>query len=243
METKHITITTSAKLTVKPGEHVEIVEEVDASAFIELRVGAGARVVYRALSPGGTIARSAEVMRNATFVLYDYAVQGAITARTDVALQEPGADARIHALVLQCDNQRSSIFHATHHNAPHTSSSITTKGVLLDRSTAVYNGLVRIAPRARHSSGHQLITTLVLGQQAHIEQNPFLEIHNDDMRCSHSASITHVDEDQLFYLTSRGLSPAAAKQTLIKGFLSHDTDASCPSLIGDVITKKIATVC
>ena len=105
------------------------------------------------------------------------------------------------------------------HSAPNTFSDLAFRGVLAAGSTAVWRGMIRVDPGAQQTDAFQESRNLLLSPDAHADAIPGLEIEADDVRCTHAAAIAQVDREQLFYLTSRGLDPAAAKQLIIEGFL------------------------
>ena len=105
------------------------------------------------------------------------------------------------------------------HAAPNTISDLAFRGVLAAGATAVWRGMIRVDPGAQQTDAFQESRNLLLSPEAHADAIPGLEIEADDVRCTHAAAIAQIDRDQLFYLTSRGLDPAAAKQLIIEGFL------------------------
>jgi Fe-S cluster assembly scaffold protein SufB len=93
------------------------------------------------------------------------------------------------------------------------------KGIVGGRAQAVYRGLVHVAATAPKSNGYQRVNTLLLSSQAEVDAVPKLEIKTDDVRCTHGATTSHVNPEQLFYLQSRGLSAERAAELVVSGFL------------------------
>lgn len=94
-------------------------------------------------------------------------------------------------------------------------------GVVAKGAKAVFNGLIHIPFHCAGCTGHQQHHAVLLDSNAVVEATPALEIYNDDVECSHGSSVGALDEQQLFYLYSRGISEKEAKKILINGFLNH----------------------
>ncbi len=107
------------------------------------------------------------------------------------------------------------------HMAPKTSSDLLFKGAVHDTSRSVYTGLIRINPDGRGTVAHQTNRNLTLSKGARAESVPNLEIETNDVKCSHASAIGPVDEDQRFYLESRGVRPEVAEQLIVLGFFDE----------------------
>ena len=97
------------------------------------------------------------------------------------------------------------------HAAPNTTSDLYFKGVLADRARSVWRGVIRVDKGAQSTDAYQENRNLLLSPQAHADSIPGLEIQANDVRCTHGATVGQVDKLQLFYLMSRGLSPARGR--------------------------------
>ena len=75
----------------------------------------------------------------------------------------------------------------------------------MDNSRAVFNGMIKVAPHALKTDGQMTNNNLLLGRKAEIDTKPQLEIYADDVKCSHGATVGRIDEEQLFYLRTRGI--------------------------------------
>ena len=106
------------------------------------------------------------------------------------------------------------------HAAPNTTSDLAFRGVLQDRSSAVWKGNIIVDPGAQKTDAFQESRNLLISKRAHADSIPGLEIQANDVRCTHAAAIAQVDPEQLFYLRSHGLREAEAKRLVIEGFLS-----------------------
>jgi len=107
------------------------------------------------------------------------------------------------------------------HAAPHTSAKISLKAVVEGRGVANLNGTVIIQKSAPQTDTFLEERVLLLSDQARATAIPNLEILNHDVKCSHAATIGRLDDEQLFYLMSRGLSKARATHLLAQGFLGQ----------------------
>ena len=110
------------------------------------------------------------------------------------------------------------------HAAPHTQSNLLFKGAVEDQARSVYAGLIRIREQAGRSEAYQTNRNLVLTEGAGAESIPNLEILNNDVKCSHASAVGSIDEDQLYYLESRGVSPEEAERLIVLGFFDDVLD-------------------
>jgi Fe-S cluster assembly protein SufD len=104
------------------------------------------------------------------------------------------------------------------HDAPHTRSDLLFKGAVEDSARSVYSGLVRLRPAAQKAEAYQTNRNLVLTEGASAESIPNLEIEANDVRCSHASTVGPIDDDQRYYLESRGIPPAEAERLIVLGF-------------------------
>jgi len=95
------------------------------------------------------------------------------------------------------------------------------KGVVDDASRSIYTGNIRIEPEARRSNAFQTNRNLKLSEAAWAESVPNLEIENNDVHCSHASTVGPVDEEQRFYLESRGVPPEVAERLIVAGFFEE----------------------
>jgi len=104
------------------------------------------------------------------------------------------------------------------HLAPNTTSDLLFKGALLGESRSVWRGMIYVAPDAAGADGYQSNRNLVLDRRARADSIPGLEINTDDVRCTHGATVGQLDDEQIFYLQSRGIPRKEAEQLVVKGF-------------------------
>jgi Fe-S cluster assembly protein SufD len=98
-------------------------------------------------------------------------------------------------------------------------SNLLVKGVFLDKSRFFYQGLIRIEKGADKSHAYQKNQNLVLSEDCFVESNPYLEILANDVFCTHGATTSNLDKEQIFYLKTRGLNEKKATILLVEGFL------------------------
>ncbi len=148
---------------------------------------------------------------------------GARLSRQDIAvrLEGEGASAALHGLYV-VDGRRHVDHHTRiDHRVPNTASEEHYKGVLDGRARGVFNGTVVVHPDAQKSAAHQKNDNLLLSNEAEIDTKPELQIHADDVICSHGASVGRLDPDALFYLRSRGIALPAARAILTQAFIEE----------------------
>ena len=136
-------------------------------------------------------------------------------------LNGDGAQTNNHGIFFGSKNQQFDLVANSIHNAPHTVSDIFTKGALTGSSKCLYRGLVKIHKDAPKSNGYQKEDTLLLSKDAAADSIPNLEIDNNDVRCTHGASIGRIDREKMFYLQSRGLNEEQATKEYVKGFFEQ----------------------
>ena len=192
---------------------LELVLEPDASVrYVRLqRWDARAREF---LLQRATLAKGASLtMANLTL--------GAALSKTHVVtrLMGPGASATISGFVFGHGRQHVDQHTLQDHQAPHTTSDLQYRAALQDESRMVYTGLIRIAKAATQTNAYQANHNLLLSRTARAETIPMLEILADDVQCKHGASIGPVDDEQAFYLMSRGVPHEVAQRLLVMGFI------------------------
>ncbi|HZR01316.1 MAG TPA: Fe-S cluster assembly protein SufD [Chloroflexota bacterium] len=139
-------------------------------------------------------------------------------------MDEPGVSCELLGLVFIGGTQH--IDHSTlqDHRAGHCMSDLLFKCAMLEEARSVYGGLIRIAPGAQRSDAYQNNRNLLLSERARADSIPMLEILANDVRCTHGSTTSSVDEEELFYLMSRGLPKAQAQRMIVEGFFSAVVD-------------------
>ena len=139
-------------------------------------------------------------------------------------LDGEGADCLLRGLYVAGGSQHVDHRTAIEHARPHGTSRELYKGVLSGRSRAVFNGKIVVRKEAQKTDAQQSNKNLMLSRDAEIDSKPQLEILADDVRCSHGTTIGQLEEDELFYLRSRGLNEQLARELLVHGFAGEILD-------------------
>jgi Fe-S cluster assembly protein SufD len=222
-------------------------DEVDAilNSVVELSVGDGATLRYvntQDISERAWIfaTQRAQVERDGRL---DWTALGFGSARGKVRMETklagPGSEARVTGGYAGGPGQHLDYDTTQEHAAPNTNSDLAFRGVLAAGATAVWRGMIKVDPGAQQTDAFQESRNLLLSPEAHADAIPGLEILADDVRCTHAAAIAQVDRDQLFYLTSRGLDPAAAKSLIIEGFLESLVERLAEGKVRDSISAAL----
>ncbi|MBI30483.1 MAG: Fe-S cluster assembly protein SufD [Actinobacteria bacterium] len=104
------------------------------------------------------------------------------------------------------------------HEAPDTTSKLLFKGALDEDSRSIYSGLIKVLPEAIRTKAQQTNRNIKLSENAWAESVPNLEIETNDVMCSHASTVSGIDEEQLFYLESKGIETSVAERLIIAGF-------------------------
>jgi len=107
------------------------------------------------------------------------------------------------------------------HISPHTASDLLYKNALDDRARCTFGGLIRVEPHAHFTDAYQKVRNLLLSDDAEANSMPGLEILADNVRCTHGATSGQIDEDELFYLRTRGIPVPVAQRLIVSGFLDE----------------------
>ncbi len=204
----------------------------------ELSASDGSQLSYAALQVLGTDAWhlsrvAATAGRDATLRTFTVGLGGAYDrSRTDALADGTGSSTELRSAYLGTGSQVHDVRTLQDHAAPHTTSDLLCKGAVSGTSRSVYSGLIRVRRGAVRTNAFQTNHNLVLGQGAHADSVPNLDIEENDVRCSHASSVGPVDEDQRYYLESRGIPPTRAEQLIVLGFFDDIVQRSpVPALI------------
>jgi Fe-S cluster assembly protein SufD len=217
-------------------------------AVVELVVGDGAHVRYLSVQEHGPhtwqvalqrahLGRDASLRSSAVALGGDYA-----RLRSESRLDGQGGESDLLAVYFGDGTQMLDFRTLQDHAAPNTRSDLLFKGAVEDEARSVYSGLVHIRPEANRARAFQTNRNLVLTEGARAESIPNLEIEANDVQCSHASTVGPIDDDQRYYLESRGIPPAEAERLIVLGFFDDVFDRlPVRSLVGrlrdDVIRK------
>jgi Fe-S cluster assembly protein SufD len=136
----------------------------------------------------------------------------------EVRMDHEGAECLVDGLYMVDGSQHTDTHSLIDHRQPHCTSHQLYKGILDGKSRAVFNGKVFVRHGAQQTDAKQTNKNLLLSPEARVDTKPQLEIFADDVKCAHGAAVGQLDQDELFYLESRGISPALARNMLTYGF-------------------------
>lgn len=203
--------------------------ETDAlfNGVTELIVGQAARLRYvcgQALAPKSWVfaTQRSEVERdgNLEWVALGFG-SGNGKVRMETKLAGRGANARVTGAYVGNGRQHLDYDTTQEHAAEDTTSDLAFRGILDDRATTVWRGMIHVDRDAQRTDAFQDCRNLLLSKKAHADAIPGLEIEADDVACTHAAAVAQIDPDQLFYLTSRGLSAETSSELIVAGFLAE----------------------
>lgn len=137
-----------------------------------------------------------------------------------VELDGQGSWARMSGLFFTDGRQHFDQDTQQNHNAPDTVSDLLYKGAMKEKSRSVWQGLIKAQKGAQRIDGFQANRNLLLEKTARADSIPGLEIEADDVRCTHAATVGHLDQQEIFYLMSRGIPRATAVQMVVEGFFT-----------------------
>ena len=242
-------------IVAEEGSSVTLVEEHTSrdghrprlsSAVVEILARAGATVRYVGVQDWGGNVNSFSTIRAMlgadSRLELGFVGSGGRVAKGSIQaiLAAPGANAKIVGLFLAGGEQHMNYDTLQDHRAANTTSDLLFKSVLKDGAYLVWNGLTRIRRGAGGSDANQSSRNLLLGDNARVAPIPVLEIEAHDVtRCSHGATVSSVDEEQLYYMMSRGLTRQDATQAIVDGFLRQGLERMTPLSAGDGIGRTL----
>ena len=223
------------RIEIAPGHEAAVVElwvtesgtgDSLVAPVTEIRVAGDARLDYAGVQRidaanrfvGSLGAKIGQGGRLTTAV----AALGGDVARMNVEASLAGEGAEYEALgVYVGDADRNVDFRTLQdHRVGHTSSRLDYRGAVWDSASSIYSGLIHIDPQAAHSDADQSSRYLILSDDARAASIPNLQIHNHDVRCKHASAGGPPDEDQIYYLATRGIAPDVATRLIVDGFFS-----------------------
>lgn len=213
---------------------------------LQLAVEQAARVEYLAVNELSDDAWSighqqAVGYRDSSTLLATVALGGDYArVRTEARLSGKGGSTRQVALYFAGGSQMHDFRTIQDHDAPHTHSDLLFKGAVQDRSASVYTGLIKIREHARGTNAFQTNRNLKLSDDAWAESVPNLEIENNEVRCSHASTVSPVDEEQRFYLESRGVPTEEAERLIVAGFLAEVIGSMPVAAAGHDVRSAVA---
>ncbi|MBE5251506.1 Fe-S cluster assembly protein SufD [Mixta mediterraneensis] len=181
------------------------------------------------------IGRDAEVS-STSFLL------GAGLTRHNTSTQLNGENTQlaINSLVLPVKQEVADTRTYLEHNKGYCISRQMHKTIVRDKGRAVFNGHIKVAQHALKTDGQMTNNNLLLGRLAEVDTKPQLEIYADDVKCSHGATVGRIDDEQMFYLRSRGIEQDAAQSMIIHAFAAELTEALDNKVLRQEVLQRIA---
>lgn len=196
-----------------------------ASELVEVHLKAGSSVHYSNLqnySTSTTVLENKKALgerdSNIEWVLGHFGGR-AIRARLESQFLGDGAGCDDVEVVFGNGNQKFDLVSDLSHLAPHTKGRILVNGVLKDKASSIFKGMIRIGNDAKNSTAYLAGHSILLSPDAKSDAIPGLEILTNDVKATHSASVAQIDDDQIFYMMTRGLPIDEAKKFIVLGFL------------------------
>ncbi len=194
------------------------------NAVVEFVLGDGARLEHYKIQHESSTAfhvatTAADLGPNSTYEATTITF-GAQLSRHDIRIimDHEGAECRVDGLYVVSSGQHADTHSVIDHRQPHCTSRQLYKGILDGKSHAVFNGKIFVRHNAQKTDALQTNKNLLLSNAARVDTKPQLEILADDVKCAHGAAVGQIDEDELFYLETRGIHPALARNLLTYGF-------------------------
>jgi Fe-S cluster assembly protein SufD len=159
--------------------------------------------------------------------------------RADVSVDGRGARSEILSAYLGSGTQVHDIRTLQDHVAPRTNSELLCQGAVAGTSRSVYSGLIRVHRGAVRSDARQTNHNLVLDEGAHADSVPNLDILENDVKCSHASTVGPIDEDQRYYIESRGVTPDVAEGLIVRGFFDAIIDRGPIPAVTPLLKREV----
>jgi len=238
-----VDVQTTSSATTFPGVHIAVPNGADASVIVLLRsttdqaatvvptvtadVGDNARLALTIIQDWNYSTRSLargviKLRRDASVVLSEVGL-GAKLGRfhLDVDFVGNGSNAKIYGAYFGEDDQTLDYRYFMNHIGMHTRSDMFLKGAVEDDALSVFTGMIRIEESGQKTESFQTNRNLILSSGASAQSVPNLEILANDVMCGHGSTVGPLDEDQRYYLMSRGLTPERADRLQVRGFFEE----------------------
>jgi Fe-S cluster assembly protein SufD len=240
-----IRLGTNARATVVARYVTAGGETYATNAVTEIDLAPGARLDHVGFEREGSGAfhvgtLTARVARDADFRSHALSL-GAGLARHEIhsVLAETGASCSLNGLFIASGNRHVDNQTIVEHAQPHGTSRELYKGILGGHSTGVFNGSVIVHPGAQKTSAQQSNPNLLTSGRSEVNSRPNLEIHADDVKCTHGSTVGRLDDDALFFLRARGIYDKSARQMLCHAFASEILDEIPNELVRERLGRRV----
>lgn len=219
-------------IVAEAGSHATVIESYRSpneerywtNAVVEIVLEDGARLEHyrvqrESLRAFHTATTQVQLGRDSSFDTTSFMVGAELSRHNiNVSLKARGAECWVDGLYLIGDGQHTDTHSLIDHAEAYCTSHQLYKGILDGKSRAVFNGKVLVREGAMQTDAQQTNRNLLLSNEARVDTKPQLEIFADDVKCAHGATVGQLEEEELFYLISRGLRPELAQNLLTYGF-------------------------
>ncbi|MFN2541909.1 MAG: Fe-S cluster assembly protein SufD [Chthoniobacterales bacterium] len=244
----HLLLLTDELATVTIIEHFQSCDRKApgfACGVNDLIAGPGAKITYVCAQTWGENVRALQM--NTTTVDHDGSAMslnvhlGGRYSRFESLSRLIGEGARsdLLAVAVATNEQEFDARTLQDHISPHTASDLLYKNALDDKARCTFGGLIRVEPHAHFTDAYQKVRNLLLSDDSEANSMPGLEILADNVRCTHGATSGQINEDEMFYLRSRGIPVPVAQRLIVTGFLNEVIQRLDNGPIGDSLTRQI----
>jgi Fe-S cluster assembly protein SufD len=236
-------VTVVERFVAAPGAEAD---EALVVPVLQVRAQQAARVKYLAVNEVGINTwqvgnQQAVGERDSTTLLATVTLGGDyVRARTEARLSGQGASTKQVALYFAGGTQMHDFRTIQDHDAPDTNSDLLFKGAVQDHAASVYTGLIKIRKHANGTTAFQTNRNLTLSEGAWAESVPNLDIETNEVKCSHASTIGPIDDEQRFYLESRGVRPEVAERLVVLGFFEEVISQLPAGAIADDLRARVA---
>ena len=217
-----------------------------SSSVVEVEAHAGATVNYISLQEWGRNVRHFQTQRftgHRDSTVRSLVVNlGSAFARTQVesVLKGEGSFSEMLGLYFADSDQHFAQRTLQGHEAQHTTSDLLYKGALKEKSRSEYSGLIKVEKGAQGTDAYQANRNIVLSEDAVARSIPQLEIEANEVRCTHGATVSPVEEEHIFYLMSRGIDRVTAQKLVVFGFFGDVLDRIRVPAVREELSRAIA---
>jgi len=226
-------------------------EDYFTNAVAEIIVKEGARLEHYRMQLESnnafhTSITSAELGRNSSYNTTSINLGGRLSRHDiSVVMDNEGAECWVDGLYLIGSDQHTDTHSVIDHQQPQCKSHQLYKGILDGNARAVFNGKIFVRQGAQKTDAMQTNKNLLLSPQARVDTKPQLEIYADDVKCAHGAAVGQIDQEELFYLETRGINPELGRSLLTYGFAEEVIEKikleSIRSQLDEIVMRQLNT--
>lgn len=178
--------------------------------------------------------------KNSTFSINTITLNGALVRNNlNIVVDGTNCESNLNGVYILKGQQHVDNHTMVDHRVPHCNSNESYKGVMYDKSTAIFNGKVFVRKDAQKTNAFQNNANVLLSNDATVNSKPELEIYADDVKCSHGSTTGQLDEEAVFYLRARGISENSARQLIVSAFMNDIIEKIESEELKEFIFEKI----